>query len=61
MSTPVVTDLFTTGVWTWGELVTYDVVFFIDLGGRRVYITGTTTCPNEPWMMQIARNMTIAN
>ena len=61
VGTTVATEVFTTAVWTWGELVTYDVVLLIHLGNRRMYITGTTLHPNERWMMQIARNMMIAD
>ncbi len=57
----VATDFFTTEVWTCGGLVTYYVLFFIHLGSRRVHIAGATPHPNEPWMMQIARNMTMAD
>lgn len=61
MEVLVATDFFTTGVWTWGGLVTSDVLFFIHLGSRRVHIAGATPHPNEAWMMQIARNMTMAD
>jgi putative transposase len=47
----VATGFFTTEVWTSRELVTYDVLFFIHLGSRRLYISGATPHPNEPWMM----------
>jgi putative transposase len=47
----VATGFFTAEVWTWGELVTYDVLFIIHLGSRRVHIAGATPHPNEPWMM----------
>jgi putative transposase len=61
MNMLVATDFFTTEVWTWGELVTYDVLFSIHLWSRRVQIAGATPHPNEPWMMQIASNMTMAD
>src|SRR5450759_2580007 len=35
-------DFFTTEVWTWRGLVTYDTVFVIDLASRRVQIAGST-------------------
>ncbi len=55
------TDFFTTEVWTQGGLVTYYVLFFIHLATRRVYIAGITTHPNEQWMTQVARNVTMAD
>ena len=52
-------DFFTTEVITQTELVTYFVLFFIHLGSRKVYIAGMTPHPNEEWMKQIARNVTM--
>jgi hypothetical protein len=40
-------DFFTTEVWTWRGLVTYDTVFVIDLASRRVQIVGSTPHPAE--------------
>jgi hypothetical protein len=56
----VATDFFTTEVWTWCGLVTYYILFFLHVGSRRVHIAGVTPHPNESWMMQIARNETMA-
>ena len=53
------TDFFTTEVWTLGGLVTYYILFFIHLETRQVHIAGVTAHPNEMWMMQIARNLTM--
>ena len=53
------TDFFTVEVLTLRELVTYYVLFFIHLESRRVDIAGITAHPNEPWMRQIARNVTM--
>jgi putative transposase len=53
------TDFFTAEVLTLRCLVTYYVLFFIHLESRRVDIAGITVHPNEPWMKQIARNVTM--
>jgi putative transposase len=52
------TDFFTAEVLTLRGLVTYYVLFFIHLESRRVDIAGITH-PDEPWMKQIARNVTM--
>jgi putative transposase len=46
-------------VLTLRGLVTYYVLFFIHLESRRVDIGGITVHPDEPWMKQIARNVTM--
>jgi len=46
-------------VLTLRGLVTYYVLFFIHLDSRRVDIAGLTVHPNEAWMKQIARNVTM--
>ncbi len=51
-------DFFTTEVWTLGGLVTFYVLFVIDIATRRVHIAGITTSPNAAWMKQVARNLT---
>jgi putative transposase len=56
----VATDFFTAEVWTLGGLVTYYVLFLLHLGSRRVHIAGVTPHPDERWMTQIARNITMA-
>jgi hypothetical protein len=53
------TDFFTAEVLTLRGLVTYYVLFFIHLESRRVGIAGITDRPDEPWMRQIARNVTM--
>src|SRR5919199_3659658 len=55
----VATDFFTAEVWTLGGLVTYDVLFFIHLGSRRIHVAGVTPHPNTAWMVQVARNVTM--
>jgi putative transposase len=57
----VATDFFTTEVWTMAGLVTYYVLFFIHLSSRKIHVAGVTTHPDQQWMMQIARNVTMAD
>jgi len=59
MDVLVATDFFTAEVWTLGGLVTYYVLFFIHLGSRQVHVAGVTPHPNEAWMVQVARNVTM--
>jgi len=59
MAVLVATDFFTAEVWTLGGLVTYDVLFFIRRGTREVHSAGVTPYPNEQWMIQVARNLTM--
>jgi len=53
------TDFFTVEVLTWRGLVTYYVLFFLHLESRRVSIAGITDQPEESWMQQMARNVTL--
>ena len=53
------TDFFTAEVLTLRGLVTYYVLFFIHLESRRVDIAGITIHPEERWMQQMARNVTM--
>jgi transposase InsO family protein len=57
----VATDFFTAEVWTTAGLVTYYVLFFIHLASRKVHVAGATPHPDERWMVQIARNVTMAD
>jgi transposase InsO family protein len=59
MDVLVATDFFTAEVWTLGGLVTYYVLFFLRLGTREVHVAGVTPHPNEAWMVQMARNVTM--
>jgi transposase InsO family protein len=59
MEVLVATDFFTAEVWTLGGLVTYYVLFFIHLRSRKVHVAGVTPHPNEAWMVQMARNVTM--
>ena len=52
------TDFFTVEVARPTGLVTYYVLFFIELSSRRVEIAGVTPNPDERFMLQIARNVT---
>src|ERR1019366_5454354 len=46
-------------VLTLRGLVTYYVLFFIQLESREVDIAGIPVHPNEQWMQQMARNVTM--
>ena len=52
-------DFFTVEVLTWRGLVTYYVLFFIEVGSRRVSLGGITRHPDSCWMEQVARNATM--
>ena len=54
-------DFFTTEVWTWRGLVTYYTLFVIDLASRRVQILGSTPHPDQLFMRQVSRTLTIAD
>ena len=53
-------DFLTAEVLTPVGLITYYVLFFIKIGSREVHIAGVTQYPNEGWMKQVARNVTMA-
>src|SRR5215831_17062680 len=40
-------------------LMTYYVLFFIHLESRKVYVAGMTRHPDQEWMEQMARNVTM--
>ena len=61
MDVLVATDFFTTEVWTWCGLVTYSVRFFIHLASCKVHVAGITPHPDQHWMRQSARNVTMAD
>ena len=52
----VATDFFTVDT---AFLKRLSELFFIELGRRRVWITGVTGHPNGPWVTQQARNVTM--
>jgi putative transposase len=56
----VATDFLTAEVWTTAGLVTYYMLFFIHLASRRVHVAGVTPHPDARWMVQVARNVTMA-
>jgi putative transposase len=60
MDVLLVTDFFTTEVWTWCGLVACAVLFFIRIATREVHIAGVIPHPDKRWMRQIARNVTMA-
>jgi transposase InsO family protein len=53
-------DFTTIEVWTKGGLLTFYLLFVMELKTRRVQFVGCTTSPNQAWMQQIARNLTDA-
>jgi transposase InsO family protein len=52
------TDFLSVEVCTLKGLVTYYILFFIDIASRSVHIAGITVHPDNAWMRQIARNIT---
>jgi putative transposase len=59
MKTLWATDFFTQTVWTLRGPVVYYVLFFIHIESRRVHLAGMTPNPNEIWMVQQARNLSM--
>ena len=53
------TDFFTAEVLTRRGLMTYYVLFFIQLETRRICLAGITRHPDQEWMEQMARNVTM--
>ena len=51
-------DFTTVEVWTKGGLVTYYLLFVMQIATRRVCFAGCTLSPNGDWMKQIAKNLT---
>src|SRR6266481_5884137 len=52
------TDFLSVEVYTITGLVTYYILFFIDIASRTVHIAGMTPHPDNRWMTRIARNLT---
>ena len=55
----VATDFFTAEVWTAFGLKTYYILFLIRISTREIHVAGITSHPNEQWMTQVARNITM--
>jgi len=51
-------DFTTIEVWTTGGLVTYCLLFVMEVATRRVHFVGCTTNPDTAWMKQAARELT---
>jgi len=52
------TDFFTAEVWTPLGLITFYVLFFIQIQTRKIVLGGITAHPDSEWMAQVARNLT---
>jgi Integrase core domain len=53
-------DFTTIELWTKGGLVTVYLLFVMEMATRRVHFAGTTANPDEPWMLQVSRNLSDA-
>jgi len=51
-------DFTTVEVWTKGGLVTFYLLFVMELKTRRVHFAGCTPNPHDSWMKQAARELT---
>jgi transposase InsO family protein len=54
-------DFFTAEVWTAGGLMTFYVLSCMRVASRQVCIAGITTSPDQRWMEQMARNISLAD
>ena len=52
-------DFFTDEVYTATELITFYVLFFMQIGGRKVHLAQVTPQPNESCVKHIARHLTM--
>jgi len=59
MAVMVGTDFFTVEVLTLRGLRTFYVLFFLHLESRRICLAGITRHPDQEWMEQMARNVTM--
>jgi hypothetical protein len=55
----VATDSVTAEVWTLSGLVTYYVLFFLQLSSRTIHVGGVTPHPNAAWMLSAGCSSTI--
>jgi transposase InsO family protein len=55
------TDFTTVEVWTRNGLVTFYLLFVMELRTRKVHFAGLTASPDDKWMKQMARNLTDAH
>jgi putative transposase len=53
-------DFTTIEIWTKGGLATIYLLFVMELPTRRVDFDGSTSNPDEPWMLQVSRNLSDA-
>lgn len=53
----VACDFFTKEVWTLAGLVSFNILFFIHVASRKVFIAGFTANPDERWMQQIGQKL----
>jgi putative transposase len=53
-------DFFTAEVWTVAGLTTYYVLTCMRVASRQVCIAGITASPDQRWMEQMARNLSLA-
>ena len=51
-------DFTTVEVWTSRGLVTFYLLFVMEVATRRVHFAGCTVNPHENWMKEVARNLT---
>ena len=54
-------DFFTAEIFTPFGLITYYVLFVIQIGSRKVHLAGITPNPDEAWMRRMAINATMAD
>ena len=54
-------DFTTVEVWTRHGLVTFYILFVMELATRRVHFAGVSPNPDDRWMKQMARNLTAAD
>ncbi|MHC4944162.1 MAG: integrase core domain-containing protein [Planctomycetota bacterium] len=54
----VAADFFTVEAWTLGGLVTFYILFVIELSTRKVHLAGITHSPYKYFLKQVARNLT---